>query len=318
MVSTVQAGGWGGEDNADRIYLVTKSRDSSLGEVTRILETYMLWAQVGCPSIPPGLCTEGLPLLHLLPSPHPSLHPPRNQSTIPVSAPRKVLNKLNFSVPEDVMRKIAQCAPGVVELVLIPLRQRLEERQRRRKQGIGSLQVPPHSSFLHCSRGVSQAAESSASVTSSEKGAWLKGAHSGRDVPGSGQPKVTADSGWFFQELTPQDGTDYMDVGKVAFTCLPFQEELFSCPSFLWGKGWDYREGEDRTPSELFLYLPCLRFVPEGPRGRCPRPPGTGATQVRKLRAPDLTKPDILYLGGQGEGCIWKDREVRMEGFQGQ
>ncbi|XP_061292640.1 sperm flagellar protein 1 isoform X3 [Bos javanicus] len=67
---------------------------------------------------------------------------------------RKVLNKLNFSVPEDVMRKIAQCAPGVVELVLIPLRQRLEERQRRRKQGIGSL-----------------------------------------------------------QELAPQDGTDYMDVG---------------------------------------------------------------------------------------------------------
>ncbi|XP_065777571.1 sperm flagellar protein 1 isoform X2 [Muntiacus reevesi] len=56
---------------------------------------------------------------------------------------RKVLNKLNFSVPDDVMRKIAQCAPGVVELVLIPLRQRLEERQRRRKQGIGSLQVCP-------------------------------------------------------------------------------------------------------------------------------------------------------------------------------
>lgn len=53
---------------------------------------------------------------------------------------RKVLNKLNFSVPDDVMRKIAQCTPGVVELVLIPLRQRLEERQRRRKQGIGSLQ----------------------------------------------------------------------------------------------------------------------------------------------------------------------------------
>ncbi|XP_072799980.1 sperm flagellar protein 1 isoform X2 [Vicugna pacos] len=53
---------------------------------------------------------------------------------------RKVLNKLNFSVPEDVMRKIAQCAPGVVELVLIPLRQRLEERQRRRKQGANSLQ----------------------------------------------------------------------------------------------------------------------------------------------------------------------------------
>ncbi|XP_059934422.1 sperm flagellar protein 1 isoform X2 [Mesoplodon densirostris] len=67
---------------------------------------------------------------------------------------RKVLNKLSFSVPDDVMRKIAQCAPGVVELVLIPLRQCLEEQQRRRKQGTSSL-----------------------------------------------------------QELAPQDGTDYMDVG---------------------------------------------------------------------------------------------------------
>ncbi|KAM9248943.1 sperm flagellar protein 1 [Dugong dugon] len=59
---------------------------------------------------------------------------------------RKVLNKLNFSVPEDVMRKIAQCVPGVVELVLIPLRQRLEERQsleerqRCRKTGLSSSQ----------------------------------------------------------------------------------------------------------------------------------------------------------------------------------
>ncbi|XP_029078040.1 sperm flagellar protein 1 isoform X5 [Monodon monoceros] len=53
---------------------------------------------------------------------------------------RKVLNKLSFSVPDDVMHKIAQCAPGVVELVLIPLRQCLEEQQRRRKQGTSSLQ----------------------------------------------------------------------------------------------------------------------------------------------------------------------------------
>ncbi|XP_023392990.1 sperm flagellar protein 1 isoform X4 [Pteropus medius] len=76
---------------------------------------------------------------------------------------RKVLNKLNFSVPEDVMRKIAQCAPGVIELVLIPLRQRLEERQRRRKQGSGSLQVPPHSSFSsHCIL-----------ATNVEEGSWL-------------------------------------------------------------------------------------------------------------------------------------------------
>ncbi|KAG3262905.1 sperm flagellar 1, transcript variant X3 [Ictidomys tridecemlineatus] len=64
---------------------------------------------------------------------------------------RKVLNKLNFSVPDDVMRKIAQCTPGVVELVLIPLKQRLEERQRRRKQGSGSLQMYPrrHEGKVH-------------------------------------------------------------------------------------------------------------------------------------------------------------------------
>ncbi|XP_027701926.1 sperm flagellar protein 1 isoform X2 [Vombatus ursinus] len=52
---------------------------------------------------------------------------------------RKVLHKLNFSVPEDVIQKIAQCSPGVVELVLIPLRQRLEEKKQR-KQGVLSLQ----------------------------------------------------------------------------------------------------------------------------------------------------------------------------------
>uniref|UniRef100_A0A8D0HD08 Sperm flagellar protein 1 n=1 Tax=Sphenodon punctatus TaxID=8508 RepID=A0A8D0HD08_SPHPU len=54
---------------------------------------------------------------------------------------RKVLHKLNFSIPEDVVRKIAQCAPGVVELVLIPLRQKIEERQRQSKGASGSSQV---------------------------------------------------------------------------------------------------------------------------------------------------------------------------------
>ncbi|XP_076972824.1 sperm flagellar protein 1 isoform X2 [Tamandua tetradactyla] len=72
---------------------------------------------------------------------------------------RKVLNKLNFSVPEDVMRKIAQCAPGVVELVLIPLRQRLEERRRRRKQGVGSLQeLAPQDGSGYMDVGLSQKA----------------------------------------------------------------------------------------------------------------------------------------------------------------
>ncbi|XP_069833247.1 sperm flagellar protein 1 [Dendropsophus ebraccatus] len=44
---------------------------------------------------------------------------------------RKVLNKLNFSVPDDVIRKIVQCSPGVVELVLTSLRQKIHERQQQ-------------------------------------------------------------------------------------------------------------------------------------------------------------------------------------------
>ena len=102
-----------------------------------------------------------------------------------MSIPRKVLNKLNFSVPEDVMRKIAQCAPGVVELVLIPLRQRLEERQRRRKQGAGSLQVPPHSSFSHYLWELPRQREDRPWQEVWEKGVWQRepglGDH-GRDI----------------------------------------------------------------------------------------------------------------------------------------
>ncbi|XP_074847738.1 sperm flagellar protein 1 isoform X2 [Carettochelys insculpta] len=54
---------------------------------------------------------------------------------------RKVLNKLNFSIPADVIRKIVQCTPGMVELVLIPLRQKIEEKQKQRKVVFGEYQV---------------------------------------------------------------------------------------------------------------------------------------------------------------------------------
>ncbi|XP_057556796.1 sperm flagellar protein 1 isoform X2 [Hippopotamus amphibius kiboko] len=119
---------------------------------------------------------------------------------------RKVLNKLNFSVPEDVMRKIAQCAPGVVELVLIPLRQRLEERQRRRKQGTGSL-----------------------------------------------------------QELAPQDGTDYMDVGGF-LTTGPEVPRGYSCTCLVSGLSQKAR-GEGAPDSQGGEQL-------RGSRLRVPRPPG--------------------------------------------
>lgn len=72
---------------------------------------------------------------------------------------RKVLNKLNISVPDDVMHKIAQCVPGVVELVLTPLRQRLEERQKCRKQVTGSLQdLAPQDGSDYMDVGLSQKA----------------------------------------------------------------------------------------------------------------------------------------------------------------
>uniref|UniRef100_W5M091 Sperm flagellar protein 1 n=1 Tax=Lepisosteus oculatus TaxID=7918 RepID=W5M091_LEPOC len=44
---------------------------------------------------------------------------------------RKVFNRLNFSVPEELVRKVAQCTPGMVELVLHSLRQKIEEKQKQ-------------------------------------------------------------------------------------------------------------------------------------------------------------------------------------------
>ncbi|XP_021238245.1 sperm flagellar protein 1 isoform X4 [Numida meleagris] len=44
---------------------------------------------------------------------------------------RKVLSKLNFSVPSEVIRQVVQCRPGVVEQVLLLLRQKIEEKQKQ-------------------------------------------------------------------------------------------------------------------------------------------------------------------------------------------
>uniref|UniRef100_A0A8C4WNX9 Sperm flagellar protein 1 n=1 Tax=Gopherus evgoodei TaxID=1825980 RepID=A0A8C4WNX9_9SAUR len=54
---------------------------------------------------------------------------------------RKVLNKLNFSIPEEMIRKIVQCTPGVVELMLLPLRQKIAEKQKQNKVASGTYQV---------------------------------------------------------------------------------------------------------------------------------------------------------------------------------
>ncbi|XP_075566001.1 sperm flagellar protein 1 [Pelecanus crispus] len=46
---------------------------------------------------------------------------------------RKVLTKLNFSIPDDVIRQVVQCRPGMVEQVLLLLRQKIEEKQKQSK-----------------------------------------------------------------------------------------------------------------------------------------------------------------------------------------
>ncbi|XP_028657274.1 sperm flagellar protein 1-like [Erpetoichthys calabaricus] len=44
---------------------------------------------------------------------------------------RKVFCRLNFSIPEDVLRKVTQCSPGAVEIVLHTLKQKIEEKQKQ-------------------------------------------------------------------------------------------------------------------------------------------------------------------------------------------
>ncbi|XP_058989821.1 sperm flagellar protein 1 isoform X1 [Mustela lutreola] len=113
---------------------------------------------------------------------------------------RKVLNKLNFSVPEDVMRKIAQCAPGVVELVLIPLRQRLEERQRLRKQRTSSLQeLAPQDGTGYMDVGLSQKARGEGAPDPQGGGQVRGGRPPAPRPPGYGQAVQGGDPSFVLQ-----------------------------------------------------------------------------------------------------------------------
>ncbi|KAM6269978.1 sperm flagellar protein 1 [Porphyrio hochstetteri] len=67
---------------------------------------------------------------------------------------RKVLSKLNFSIPDDMIRQIVQCRPGTVEQVLLLLRQKIEEKQKQSKvvpgpaQDLGTRAAPEEVSYL--------------------------------------------------------------------------------------------------------------------------------------------------------------------------
>nr|XP_047901566.1 UPF0687 protein C20orf27 homolog isoform X8 [Anser cygnoides] len=54
---------------------------------------------------------------------------------------RKVLSKLNFSLPDEVIRQVVQCRPGTVEQVLLLLRQKIEEKQKQSKAVPGPEQL---------------------------------------------------------------------------------------------------------------------------------------------------------------------------------
>lgn len=61
---------------------------------------------------------------------------------------RKVLSKLNFSIPADMIREVVQCRPGTVEQVLLLLRQKIEEKQKQSKAVPGPGQVSGHPTCL--------------------------------------------------------------------------------------------------------------------------------------------------------------------------
>ncbi|NXX11841.1 SPEF1 protein, partial [Podargus strigoides] len=54
---------------------------------------------------------------------------------------RKVLSKLNFSVPAEVIQRVVQCQPGMVEQVLLLLQQKIQEKQKQTKAVAGPGQV---------------------------------------------------------------------------------------------------------------------------------------------------------------------------------
>ncbi|XP_067836858.1 sperm flagellar protein 1-like isoform X2 [Heptranchias perlo] len=49
---------------------------------------------------------------------------------------RKVFNRLNFYIPDDIVRKVTQCSPGVVELVLSTLRLKIEEKLKQKQNKV--------------------------------------------------------------------------------------------------------------------------------------------------------------------------------------
>ncbi|XP_014116604.1 PREDICTED: sperm flagellar protein 1 [Pseudopodoces humilis] len=52
---------------------------------------------------------------------------------------RKVLSKLNLRVPEEMIQQLVRSRPGMAEQLLQLLREKIQERQRQRKEGAGQV-----------------------------------------------------------------------------------------------------------------------------------------------------------------------------------
>ncbi|XP_015705742.1 sperm flagellar protein 1 isoform X1 [Coturnix japonica] len=96
---------------------------------------------------------------------------------------RKVLSKLNFSVPSEVIRQVVQCQPGVVEQVLLLLRQKIEEKQKQVKA------APGHGQFSLQEPGLQAAQEISYMDTG--KAGCTKGRSTGGGCTGGGCTQET-------------------------------------------------------------------------------------------------------------------------------
>ncbi|XP_023802748.1 sperm flagellar protein 1-like, partial [Cyanistes caeruleus] len=56
---------------------------------------------------------------------------------------RKVLSKLNLRVPEEMIQQLVRSRPGMAEQLLQLLREKIQERQKQRKEGAGQPPAEP-------------------------------------------------------------------------------------------------------------------------------------------------------------------------------
>ncbi|NXJ40580.1 SPEF1 protein, partial [Ciconia maguari] len=97
---------------------------------------------------------------------------------------RTVLSKLNFSIPDDVIRQVVQCRPGTAEQVLLLLRQKIEEKQKQSKVGPGPGQASGEP-------GVRAALEEVSYLETGRVGAW----HMGKEASPGGRCRPPAAGG---------------------------------------------------------------------------------------------------------------------------